>query len=97
MSDTTDLTLRHEPMRRRFVATTRDGEGILEYSEIDARTLDYNHTFVPRELRGGGIASKLVAYALDYAQENGLGVVPSCPFVARYMDQHPEYLELRRP
>lgn len=90
------ISLRHEPARRRFLAEAAEGTGVLEYDVIDAATLDFRHTYVPPELRGRGIAGIVTQYALEHARANGLGVIPSCPYVARYFDQHPEYAALRR-
>lgn len=90
------ITLRHEPARRRFLAEAAEGTGLLEYDTLDPATLDFRHTYVPPELRGRGIAGIVTKFALDYARANALGVVPSCPYVARYLDEHPEYAELRR-
>jgi uncharacterized protein len=89
------VSLRHEPERRRFVAETPGGNGVLEYAIVDAGTLDYRHTFVPEALRGRGIASRLVAFALDYAAAEGRTVVPTCPFVAAMMQREPRYRSLR--
>ncbi|HET8697747.1 MAG TPA: GNAT family N-acetyltransferase, partial [Gammaproteobacteria bacterium] len=61
---------------------------------VDERTLDYRHTFVPPPLRGQGIASRLVRFALDHALEHRLTVIPSCPFVAAYIKGHPRYRPL---
>jgi predicted GNAT family acetyltransferase len=96
MNDTSTLVLRHEPERHRFVATTEDGEGRLDYVVRDAKTLDFRHTFVPSEIRERGVAAKLVAFALKYAEDHGLGVVPTCSYVARYMEKHPEVQSIRR-
>ena len=53
------------------------------------------HTEVPKELNGQGIGSALVRGLLDQARAQGLKVMPLCPFVAAYMDKHPEYADLR--
>ena len=89
------VTIRHEPAARRFVADVDGATAYLSYREIDERVLDFDHTFVPRAVRGGGIASQLTQRALDYARERGARVVPSCPFVAAYIERHPEYGDLR--
>jgi len=96
MAATAPLDIRHEPAAHRFVARTAGVEAVLEYATIDAKTLDYHHTFVPHALRGGGIASQLTEYALRYAHENGLKVRPTCPFVARYIQRHPEFQSVVR-
>ncbi|MFC6714248.1 GNAT family N-acetyltransferase [Branchiibius cervicis] len=33
-------------------------------------------------------------FALDDLREKGVHVVPSCPYVRRWIDQHPEYADL---
>jgi len=77
--------------RQRFEVPAGESLAVLEYLPLDATTLDYHHTFVPPTARGRGIASRLVRFALDYALEQGLTVVPSCPFVAAYVAGHPRY------
>lgn len=59
----------------------------LDYRQLDEQTLDYYHTFVPDALRGKGIAAILTRAALEYAQSKELGVVPSCSYVAVYMQR----------
>jgi predicted GNAT family acetyltransferase len=84
------LEIRHEPDAGRFVARVSGAEAVLAYRRLDATTLDYYHTFVPPALRGRGIASELTDHALRYAMQHRLRIVPSCPFVARHLDRHPE-------
>ena len=47
------------------------------------------HTVVDPAFRGRGLAAHLVRHALDDARDRGLGVVPSCWYVAQYIDDHP--------
>ena len=91
------ISIRHEPNARRFVADIDGTAAYITYREIDGGILDLDHTYVPHHHRGGGIASRLTAHALDYAREHGYGVVPSCPFVAAYVERHREYRDLLRP
>jgi len=91
---TAPLDVHHEAASHRFVARSASAEAVLDYTTIDAHTLDYHHTFVPPALRGGGIASRLTESALRYARDNGLKVRPTCPFVARYLRRHPEFQSL---
>ena len=89
------LAIRHEPDARRFVADVGGKAAYITYRQHDGQLLELDHTYVPRELRGGGIASQLTVRALEYARERGCRVVPSCPFVAAFIERHPEYRELR--
>lgn len=52
------------------------------------------HTEAPKELQGTGAAQELVKKALEYSKENNLTVVPSCSYVAKYIDRNPEWRTL---
>lgn len=49
------------------------------------------HTEVSPALEGQGLASRLVAGALDDIRAQGLRVVPICPFVRSYLRHHPGF------
>ena len=66
----------------------------LEYRMKDDEFIDLVHTEVPEDLTGQGIGSSLVTAALEYARENDLKAIPSCPFVASYVDRHPEWQDI---
>ena len=89
------LTIRHEPDAQRFVADVGGKTAYITYRQLDGQMLELDHTYVPANSRGGRIASQLTVRALEYARERGYRVVPSCPFVAAYIERHPEYRELR--
>jgi uncharacterized protein len=72
----------------------QDGQlATLDYS-LDGPVLGLLHTDVPKTLRGHGIASELAKAALDWARERHLKVDVTCPFVAEYLRNHPEYSDL---
>ena len=74
----------------RFVARTASGEATLRYRRVDADRLDFMSTFVPEEARNAGLGERLVLHAVDWAEENGFRVIPTCPFVRHVLDEHPE-------
>jgi hypothetical protein len=90
-----DLPLRHEPENRRFVAELGGREAVLDYAVAEDGVLDYQHTWVPPEFRGRGIAYRLVAFGLEYARTQGFRVIPSCSFVAAVMREGTGYASLR--
>lgn len=57
-------------------------------------TITFVHTEVPEAMAGKGIGSALVRGALDDARAKGLRVVARCPFVAAWIERHPEYRDL---
>lgn len=77
----------------RFEVESGEQTAFLSYRHVGG-SLTLDHTEVPPELEGRGIASKLTRTALDYAREKGLEVVPLCPYVSRYLKKHSEYLDL---
>lgn len=52
------------------------------------------HTEVPVALRGRGLGSALVREAIAFARAGSSRIVPSCPFIARWLENHPEEREL---
>lgn len=52
------------------------------------------HTVVDRRFRGNGLAAHLVRRALADARTQGLGVIPSCWYVAQYIGDHPDEVDL---
>lgn len=53
------------------------------------------HTLVPSELGGRGIAGKLVDALIADAREHGFKVKPVCSYVAKAFEKHPEWSDLR--
>ena len=74
--------VKHDPKTREFYIETPEGKALLSY-EKKGDALDFHHTFVPPELRGKGMAEKIVAEGFEYAKKNNLKVIPSCPYVLR--------------
>ena len=73
---------------------TIDGETAVAAYERDGDTIVFTHTVVPAALRGQGIGSRLIGGALAQVRGEGPKVVPQCPFVAAYLDKHPDAANL---
>ena len=59
-------------------------------------TIFFTHTEVPKELEGRGLGSVLARGVLDRARNEHWQVVARCPFIAKYIERHPEYQSLLR-
>jgi uncharacterized protein len=70
---------------------TADGElaGFAEYRDHDGVRV-FTHTEVFEAFEGKGIGSALIRGALDDQRSAGRKVVPLCPFVDRYIGDHPD-------
>lgn len=49
------------------------------------------HTLVPTEIGGRGVAGKLVEALVADAREHGFKVRPVCSYVVKAFDKHPEW------
>ncbi len=90
-----EIVVRHNAAESRFETVVDSFLSVADY-ELAAGTMIMTHTFVPPELRGRGIAEKLVRAALDWARAERLRVVPACAYVATFVQRHSEYQPLVR-
>ncbi len=88
------IAVAHDPALRKFTARVEGQEAYLLYVPVGDGVLDYASTFVPKTLRGRGIASAIVRQALDYARQQQCRIVPSCWFVRDFLLKHPEFVDL---
>jgi uncharacterized protein len=84
----------HDPERSRYEFVA-DGQvvGVADY-RLSGDTAVMHHTHTDPAHRGQGVAAVLVAGALDDLRARNLRVVPSCWYVAGFIDEHPEYRDL---
>jgi len=82
--------VRHNVAERRFEIDVDGIVSVVDYELADGRMI-LTHTYVPSELRGRGLAEKLVRAALLHARAAGLTVVPACSYVAAFIERHPEF------
>ena len=52
------------------------------------------HTLVPEEIGGRGVAGRLVEALVADAQAQGFRIVPACSYVAAWFARHPDQAEL---
>lgn len=93
------VVVRDNPDEERYELLVDDiVVGEIEYHRRrSSDRIAFIHTEVSPELEGHGLASRLVAGALDDVRAHGLHVVPICPFVSTYLRRHPEYEDLVVP
>lgn len=82
--------------RRRFEVALEGGVAFAEY-ELEPGRIILPHTVVPPAFEGKGVAGALARHAFGYARENGLRVVPTCPFMAAWVKKHPEAQDIVDP
>ncbi len=80
--------------QNRFEILQDDLLSVADY-ELSAGVLTITHVVVAPQLRGQGVASLLASAIVQHARACNLKIRPQCPFMAAYLDRHPENADLR--
>ncbi|SJM55177.1 GNAT family N-acetyltransferase [Gulosibacter sp. 10] len=90
-----DYDFSKDPGHHRYVVHY-DGDivGFTTYREL-GDGVHFDHTVVDSAHQGGGVASRLVRFALDdFAQWSRMPMIPDCSYVAKWVENHPDYAHL---
>jgi uncharacterized protein len=91
---TQDISITDQPARERYeLAVGGELAGFVQYRD-DAGALDLVHTEVLPAFEGRGLAGRVAQFALDDARRQGRKVVPTCSYIARYIERHSELRDL---
>ena len=93
--DVEKLEVTHNPSENRFETWIDGYLSKLDYLQ-DGKNFVITHVGVHPELRGQGVAGRIVQVGLEYAKEKSLRVIPMCSYAAAYIRRHPEYAELTK-
>ncbi|HNX53989.1 MAG TPA: GNAT family N-acetyltransferase [Prolixibacteraceae bacterium] len=85
-----DYPLIDNTEKKQYEFQIEDELARIEYIKAQGKIF-LTHTEVPAKFEGKGIGSALVKQVLDDIRQKGLTLVPLCPFVAAYINRHPEY------
>ena len=85
--------VRHNEGQNRYEIEDAGVLAVADYEFVNGRQV-FTHTWVPPEHRGRGYAEALVRTALNDARHNGRKVVPSCSYVAKFIERNEEYRSL---
>jgi len=83
----------HNIAQNRFEYGDSEKLAVCEYQDRDGVWV-FTHTYVPNELRGRGIAEKLVRCALETARDQKKKIDPQCSYVAAFLERHPVFQTL---
>lgn len=89
-------TVVHDESGSRFVLMRGDQQiGEAGYETREDGGIVFTHTEVDQELQERGLGSILVGGALDQLRTStDVRIGATCPFVRRYLEEHPEYGDL---
>ena len=69
----------------------RDGTANMTFTNITPRQRSVDHTFVDESLGGTGAGKALASRMVEIAREDGVYLVPICPFFRAIAKKHPEW------
>ena len=69
-------------------------KGLMTYKKSGANEITIDHTEVDQNVREKGLGRQMVAAAVEYARENDMKIVPTCPFVERIIDKTSEFQDV---
>ncbi|PWR07081.1 GNAT family N-acetyltransferase [Micromonospora acroterricola] len=82
------------PAKHRFEILVDDALAGFTAYLARGEVLVFTHTEVDPAFQNMGVGGALIRGTLDEVRARGGRVVPQCPFVAAYIDKHPEYADL---
>ena len=56
-----------------------------------------SHTEIDEALEGQGLGGRLASWVLATLRERGRTIIPLCPFIAAYIERHPEQADIVDP
>lgn len=84
----TEIAVTRNDEKSRYEITS---DGVLAgFAEFDLRpgAIRFTHTEVDPAFQGQGLAGRLAKEALTDAAASGDGIVPLCPYIAKYLETH---------
>ncbi|SCG70701.1 GNAT family N-acetyltransferase [Micromonospora humi] len=89
-----NFLVEENPAKHRFEILVDDALAGFSAYLPRGEVLVFTHTEVDDRYQGQGVGAALVRGMLDQIRERGGRVVPRCPFVAAFIERHPEYADL---
>jgi len=79
---------------RFYVGEDYDRQAELMFEQPTEDKLVLLHTEVKESMQGKGMGRKFLNHAADYARQNGLTIVPLCPYAKRVMEKEEAYQDV---
>lgn len=90
-----DAEVQNRPAENQYALVEGDATVGFAAYEIVGDEIRFTHTEIEPSRRSGGLGAQLVQGALDDVRANSeRRVVPLCPFVVDFIDDHVDYREL---
>lgn len=79
-----------------FIEKGDDVVAKMTYSKLGNKQIIIDHTEVSDEMRGQDLGKALVESGVQYAREQGLKIIPLCPFAKAIIEKNPDLQDVLR-
>lgn len=91
---TSKLKVEHDTQNLEFYIKLNNGKdedskAVLQYSYITPDHVDLEHTVVPPQFRGHGVAKVLAQTAFDHFVDKGALIRPTCTYLQKFYNENP--------
>lgn len=93
-ADMHSLKVNHDGAKQRFYFDLADGDCYIDYVLLSGGVYDLRHTWTSPERRGQGLAAVLTEQVCEWLLAESAKIVPSCPYIADFVQRCPRYQEL---
>lgn len=88
-------TVEHDTANKRFfIRVNGTNAAEMTYVTTNPELYIIDHTSVDSAYRGQGLGDKLLKAIVEYARENGIKIIPLCPFAKGQFERHSEYADV---
>lgn len=92
-----DVSISNQGGRQRYeIAVAGELAGFVDY-RVQGASVALVHTEVLPQFQGRGLAGRLAEFALEDVRRQGAKVVPTCSYIAKYIQRHPRMQDLVDP
>ena len=91
------MEVKHEQTENKgsfYLEIAGEKKAEMTYSKAGTERIIIDHTEVDESLRGQGAGLKLAEYAVNYVREQGIKLLPLCPFMKATLQKHPEWADV---
>ena len=88
------LTIKHDEKFQKFYVNIDGKQCWLKYKFINKYIVDFETLFIPRSMRGLGLARKILEYAVSFAEKKRMKIQASCSYVRQFFDRNANMQEV---
>lgn len=93
MINTTKMKIQQHNSETKGYFSATEGEveaGRMTYSWAGADKIIVDHTEVNPDFKGKGVGNQILMAVVDFARNNGIRIIPLCPFAKSVFDKNAE-------